>query len=168
MKKYVIASALLLGCGAKPPVAANPNDGVTIRKLEALGALMKNEINPAFSKLTFLLAHAEAIAEDPQSVRGELSTAGTNLRAAIGKLREWHDPPTVSDQGRDVFLAYAANIDGMTTRLIESIGRDDRPKALGQLEEIADTCNNCHHFFRLKVEDSVVMRTVAGNGSVIR
>jgi hypothetical protein len=49
----------------------------------------------------------------------------------------------------------------MTVKLIDSIGRDDRRQALSQLEEIADTCNNCHHFFRLKVDDSVVTRTAA-------
>jgi hypothetical protein len=158
MKRYaLVVFAIVLGC-AKPPVRPGTHDGATIRKLEALGLLMKNEINPAFSKLAFLLAHAET--EDPQAVRVELSTAGTTLRSAIGKLKMWHEVPTESAQGRDVFLTYAASIDGLTGKLMDSIGQNDRPKALNQLEEIADTCNNCHHFFRLKLEDSVVMRNV--------
>jgi hypothetical protein len=154
--KKLVAAALLVGC-AKPPAAGGAHDGPTIRKLEALGNLMKNEINPAFSKMVFLLAHAEM--EDPQAVRNELGVAGANLRISIGKLRQWHDPPTESAQGRDVFLTYASSIDTMTVKLIGSIDRDDRRKALVELEEIADTCNNCHHFFRLKVDDSVVTRT---------
>ena len=155
MKAPAVLALVLAGC-AKPVPANEPHAGATIRKLEALGALMKNQINPAFSKLVFLLAHADN--EDPRAVRAELQTAGGNLRKAIGELRMWHDPPTESDQGRDVFLTYAASIDGMTLKLIDAIGRDDRASALGQLEQIADTCNNCHHFFRLDIQDSVVMR----------
>ena len=154
MKKQ-LAALLIAGCARPPAVGAH--DGPTIRKLEALGNLMKNEINPAFSKLVFLLAHAEL--EDPQAVRNELGVAGANLRISIGKLRQWHDPPTESTQGRDVFLTYAASIDTMTIKMIGSIDRDDRKTALAELEEIADTCNNCHHFVRLKVDDSVVTRT---------
>ncbi|MBX3160473.1 MAG: hypothetical protein KF773_31195 [Deltaproteobacteria bacterium] len=166
MTKLSLLPVLLLGC-AKPPAPSAVQDGPTLRKLEALGALMKNDINPAFSKLVFLIAHADT--EDPKAVRTELTIAGTNLRTAIGKLRAWHEIPTESTQGREVFLTYAASIDTMTDKLIDSIGRDDRPKALVQLEEIADTCNNCHHFFRLKVEDSVVMRTDgAGSGDIVR
>lgn len=152
-----LTPVLVLACTKPQPASAT--QGATIRKLEALGQLMKNEINPAFSKLVFLLAHADKMDEDPRAVRTELQVAGTNLRTAIGKLRAWQNPPTESDQGREVFLTYAASIDSMTSSLIESIGRDDRTAALGQLEQISDTCNNCHHFFRLDVEDSVVMRS---------
>jgi hypothetical protein len=159
MKAAIYTAILAVGCAtpaARPPTTQN---GATIRKLEALGLLMKNHINPAFSKLVFLLAHADSMDEDPRDVRTELIAAASMLRTAIGRLRMWHDPPTESDEGRAVFLTYAVSIDGMTTKLIDSIGRDARSIALGQLETIADTCNNCHHFFRLDIEDSVVMRS---------
>jgi hypothetical protein len=157
MKKLIVLAPILAISCAKSATSSGIHDGATIRKLEALGLLMKNEINPAFSKMVFLLAHADE--EDPRTVRNELEIASINLRTSIGKLRLWHNPPTESDQGRDVFLTYAASIDGMTGKLIDALGREDRKTALGQLEEIADTCNNCHHFFRLKLEDSVVMRS---------
>jgi len=160
MKTSFLSVLAIAGCAH--PVTP-PSDGAKIHKLEALGVVMKNDINPAFSKLTFLLAHADTLNEDANTVRGEIEIAGTNLRTAIGKLRLWHDPPTESDQGREVFLTYAASIDGLTTRLIDALGRDDRRAALDQLEQIADTCNNCHHFFRLDIEDSVVMRTTDRN-----
>jgi hypothetical protein len=155
------------GC-ATAPQPPPKQSGATIRKLEALGLLMKNHINPAFSKLVFLLAHADSMNEDPREVRSELTVAAATLRTAINRLRAWHDPPTESAEGRDVFLTYAASIDGLTTKLIDSIGRDDRPTALGQLETIADTCNNCHHFFRLDIEDSVVMRSQTANLTINR
>src|SRR5690242_1627843 len=73
-KLPALATRLVLGCflfaGCAKPSPAAPG-GASIHKLEALGALMKNEINPAFSKLSFLLAHADAMDEDPRAVRAE-------------------------------------------------------------------------------------------------
>jgi hypothetical protein len=166
MTKLAISITLvLLGCAKSIP-SSESGGGAKIRKVEALGALMKNEINPAFSKVVFLLAHGDSMPEDPRAVRGELEVAGNNLQRAIGKLRLWHNPPTESDQGRDVFLTYAGSLDGMTSKLMQAIGANDRQAALGQLEKIADTCNNCHHFFRLEIEDSVVTRTAAASSAM--
>lgn len=152
----VVFSVVLVACAAPAP-PPHP----TIRKVEQLGLLMKNDVNPAFSKLAFFLAHSDTLEEDPKTVRFEIESSGANLMTAIGKLRLWHDPPTDSVQGREVFLTYAASIDAMTQKMLDAIGRDDRAVALDQLEKIADTCNNCHHFFRLDIEDSVVKRTAA-------
>jgi hypothetical protein len=154
------AALLVVLIGCAKPTPSSVNDGATIRKLEALGGLMKNDVNPAFSKVVFLLAHADEGTEDPRAVRSELEIATVNLRTAIGKLRLWHNPPTESAEGRDVFLTYAASIDDMAGKLVDALDREDRTTALKHLEQIADTCNNCHHFFRLKIDDSVVMRSV--------
>jgi hypothetical protein len=150
---------LLLAVACAKPATAPASGGQRIRKLEALGLLMKNEINPSFSKVVFLLNHSETIAEDPKLVRAELKQNVTTLRGAIGKLRAWQEPPTETTEGRDVFLTFASSVDQMTDKLVEAIDRGDNSTATTTLEKIADACNNCHHFFRLDIEDSKVTRS---------
>ena len=55
-----------------------------------------------------------------------------------------------------MFFTFSANVDKQTQTLFEAIERRDGAAAEVQMKEIADTCNNCHHFFRLDIEDSVV------------
>ena len=143
---------VLAACGQ--PKSTGSTTGGT-RSMAALAALMKNEINPAFSKLTFLIRHADTMQEDPAS-KDELQQAALVLRGAMTKLRGWATPPTESAQGREVFYTFATSVDGTTTKLFDSINLGDMRSARAQLQQIADTCNNCHHFFRLDLRDSVV------------
>lgn len=151
---------LALGACAKPPVPATeqrPSDA----SMTALAALMKNQINPAFSKLMFLVFHGEELQEDPNAIRSEMQRFATMLRSGMGELAAWREPPTQSTEGREVFFTFSANVDKQTQSLFEAIERQDTGTAEKQMREIADTCNNCHHFFRLEIEDSVVPASAA-------
>lgn len=148
---------MLIGCPKNPEVQVE--GGAKIRKMEALGMLMKNEINPAFSKLGFLLFHGATVEEDPKVIRAELQIAASKLQLGIRRLRDWQQLPTETSEGRDVFITFANSVDKSTEQLVTAISRNDDATAQAQLEKIADTCNNCHHFFRLDIEDSVVSRT---------
>lgn len=117
---------------------------------------MKQEINPAFSKLTFLVFHGEEMEEDPIKLKTEMTRHGKTLLTSLARLRSWPHPPTITDEGREVFFTYALNVDESAQRLLDAIGRTDNATAAKQLETIARACNNCHHFFRLDIEDSVV------------
>jgi hypothetical protein len=146
--------ALVLAACTKAPVPASqqqPDAGMA-----ALAALMKNQINPAFSKLTFLVFHGEEMQEDPNAVRLEMQRAATILRGSIGQLRDWQELSNQSDEGRQVFNTYATSVDRQSQRLFDAIASRDNDTAATQMQDIADTCNNCHHFFRLRIEDSVV------------
>ena len=155
MKLHVITLVLVAACtkNPAPPTTAEraPDAGMA-----ALAALMKNHINPAFSKLTFLVFHGEEMQEDPNAVRAEMQRTATALRGSIGKLRDWPELPAQSPQGREVFYTYAVNVERQAQELFAAIERRDNDMAATQMSDIADTCNNCHHFFRLKIEDSVV------------
>ena len=151
--KYLLSLVPLLGCGGTSKPATTHDK---IGEMRELGALMKNDINPAFSKLTMLVFHGESMQEDPKVVKTELTTAATVLKGAIAKLREYRNPPTATSQGRDVFFTYAGSVDRATQKLFAAIERSDSQAAATELEGIAQTCNNCHHFFRLDIEDSVV------------
>jgi hypothetical protein len=149
------ALAFVLTACAKAPIPQQ-TERQSDAGMTALTQLMKNQINPAFSRLTFLVFHGEELQEDPNTVRSELEHTATVLRGAIGQLRDWREPPTQSTEGRDVFYAYAASVDRQAQELFDAIARRDGNTAAAQMQDIADTCNNCHHFFRLKIEDSVV------------
>lgn len=147
--------ALTIAACAKAPVAATeqrPSDA----SMTALAALMKNQINPAFSKLMFLVFHGEELQEDPNAIRSEMQRFATILRSGMGELAAWREPPTQSTEGREVFFTFSANVDKQTQSLFEAIERRDTSTAEQHMKDIADTCNNCHHFFRLDIEDSVV------------
>ena len=144
----------LAACSSKPPTPAHPPANHDAALTE-LGLLMKNDINPAFSKLTFLVFHGESM-DDPVKLKSELTMAASVLRDSLVRLRTWSKPPTESEEGRAVFYTYANAVDTSTQRLVEAIGQEDQPTAAQQMRQIAKSCNSCHHFFRLKIEDSVV------------
>jgi cytochrome c556 len=143
---------VLAACTKAPvPATQQPDAGMA-----ALAALMKNQINPAFSKLTFLVFHGEEMQEDVNAVRTEMQRAATTLRGSISQLRDWQELSNQSDEGRQVFNTYATSVDRQAQKLFDAIAGKDNDTAASQMQEIADTCNNCHHFFRLRIEDSVV------------
>lgn len=149
-----LALVLFVACPKAPvPSSADrPSDAA----MAALAALMKNQVNPAFSKLTFLVFHGEEMQEDPNTVRLEMQRAATILRGSLGQLRDWREPPTQSTEGKDVFYTYAMSVDRQAETLLDAIQRRDGATTVTQMQDMADTCNNCHHFFRLDIEDSVV------------
>jgi hypothetical protein len=155
--KLLIAScsALLLVACAKQPHRTPSSNARTDASMADLALLMRNDINPAFSKLTFLVFHGSS-EDNPTEVRAELARAAGVLRTSIGQLRTWRQPPTETEQGREVFYTYAMSVDAATQRLLDAVQREDASTAATQLQQISRTCNSCHHFFRLDIEDSVV------------
>ncbi len=154
MSHRTLALVLLLtACASTPPPATErpAQAGMT-----ELAALMKNHINPSFSRLTFLVFHGDELQENATNLRTEMQQTVTVLRRAVGELRDWRELQTQSAQGRDVFNAFATNVDRQAQQLFDAIDRRDADGTEKQMQDIADTCNNCHHFFRLKIEDSVV------------
>jgi cytochrome c556 len=157
MIRSTTALMLALAACTKAPIPTTEKPA-SDASMAALAALMKNQINPAFSKLTFLVFHQDELKEDPNALRAELDRTATLLRTSIGELRTWKEPPTESREGRDVFYTYAASVDTQAQQLFDAIQRRDGATTTTQMQDMADTCNNCHHFFRLKIEDSVVPR----------
>jgi cytochrome c556 len=154
LKLLVLCLLSILGaCSQEPPAEAPPTNQVT-----PLGFLMKNEVNPTFSKLVVLVFHSDTLEMEPEAVKAELQRAGQTLKNALARVREWNDPPTQSSEGREVFYTFANSVDRATQRLVAAIEGDDIEAAATELEQIANTCNSCHHFFRLKIKDSVIPR----------
>lgn len=154
--RVALSTVLFASLGACPKAPVPASDRPPDAGMAALAALMKNQINPAFSKLTFLVFHGDELQEDANAVRAEMQRAASTLRGSIGELRDWRELNTQSVEGRDVFFTYAASVDRQAQKLVEAIEKRDNDSAMTQMQDIADTCNNCHHFFRLRIEDSVV------------
>jgi len=151
--RRALLALVLTACTKAPaPPSGRPSDA----GMAELAALMKNQINPAFSKLTFLVFHGEGLQEDQGAVRLDMQRAATQLRGSISELRDWRELPTQSNEGREVFNTFATSVDRQSQTLFDAIQRGDEVTVQAQMQDMADTCNNCHHFFRLKIDDSVV------------
>ncbi len=144
---------VLLACsGSAGPKSATPG----IKKSAPLGALMKEQINPAFTKLSFLVFRGDQMEQPAEVVNAEIVRNARLLGSGTSRLRDWSDPPTETAEAREVFLTYAASVDKTALQLVDAAGRKDATAMATAMEQIAKTCNSCHHFFRLDLEDSVV------------
>jgi cytochrome c556 len=146
-------SMLALAACSGPTVAADQTERDP--QMAALAALMKDKVNPAFSKLTFLVFHGSD-QDDAEATRVEMQRNAQVLRGSLADLHTWSALTTKTPEARDVFYTYAVDMDRQARQLYDAIARRDGNAAMVQMQSMADTCNNCHHFFRLKIEDSVV------------
>ena len=107
---------------------------------------MKTQVNPPFSKLSFLLFHTEdATTEiDPAA----LPAAGAELAQAATNLTRWTTPPGDSEQGKQVFFEYAEALKVDTATLVAALQANDKPGAVKAFESLRKKCDSCHHFFR--------------------
>ena len=74
--------------------------------------------------------------------------AAVALRSAAHDLIRWSDPPVMTEEGRGVFLAYAQNLEHNVARLEDAAARREVELAVETVEQIRQTCNHCHRFFR--------------------
>ncbi len=159
--RATLAASVLIGAQACAGPAAPPPTGPAIASMAELAMLMKDDINPPFSRLSFLLFHGDEVEADPDALRAELEDNAALLGQALARLRAMPTVPTRTDEGRAVFFTYADSVERATAQLGRAVAAGERTQAAAQLERIADTCNSCHHFFRLQIEDAVVPRTAA-------
>jgi hypothetical protein len=149
--QMVVAVLALAGC--PKPEAKEPEPAMDPAWHVELGALMKNEINPPFSKLTFLVFHGEGM-DDKDVIKAQIQGSSATLRKAIGRLRTWEHPPTTSAEGRDVFYSFASTVDMSLAKFEVAINAGDDKAAAASLDQVAKTCDSCHHFFRIDVPET--------------
>lgn len=105
-----------------------------------LARFMREEMNVPFSFVMFETATARR--------ERRMHRAAVALREAAHDLTQWDDPPVMSDEGRDVFFAYAQNLEFHVARLEEAAVSREGELAMESVEQIRQTCNHCHRFFR--------------------
>lgn len=149
----ILAVVGLAACAATagPEVAAP-----TIARSEELQRIMKGRVNPTFSNLSFLLLRGDEADLAPEELAAERQRNVEVLRGALAEVRALRTVPTRTEEGRAVFATYVDSVSRAADRLAAQVDGGDLVAATATLEEIAETCNACHHFFRLDIHDSVV------------
>jgi hypothetical protein len=120
-----------------------------------LNGIMKTEVNQPFSALMFLVFHADDA--DPDSTDldyAKIMAPASTLRAGIAKVRAIVDPPVLTAEARAVFFSYVDSMVHDSTVLTNAVSQHERTGTEKMLTKISQTCNDCHHFFRLKIEDT--------------
>lgn len=143
--------ALLLGCGGGG--ASGPRGGEAPKLLHSpeLNEIMKNEVNQPFSALMFLVFHAAETSEDGELDYAQIGVPVATLRTGLAKVQAMVNPPVQTAEAREVFLTYVDSLVRDAEALSAAFDRRDRPRMENVLQKITRTCNDCHHFFRLKV-----------------
>jgi cytochrome c556 len=120
-----------------------------------LGLFMKTQLNPSFSKLSFLLFHDDGESDIDASA---LPASALQLERAATALRQWTNPPTESEQGTLVFFEYAEAMKLDAERLAGVLEANERDAAVPVFESLRTKCDSCHHFFRFD-DSATVERT---------
>src|SRR3954466_12344699 len=115
-------------------------------RMSELSQFMREDLNVPFSFAVLSDAH--------RTVR--VREAAIMLDQAARHLGTWTDPPSVSAAGREVFFAYAHDLQRRAGRLELSARNHDPEQAAQDLEDIRATCNSCHRYFRPDGDDLVV------------
>jgi cytochrome c556 len=162
MKNLLVLVIGLAACGggaaSSRGSSSSSSEGGSPKLLHSspeLNNIMKVEVNQPFSALQFLVFHAqEANPSSSELDYDRIMTPAATLREGISKVRAIVDPPTLTQEGRAVFFTYVDSMVRDTDALSDAIARRDRARTEKLVGKISTTCNDCHHFFRLKIEDT--------------
>ena len=138
----IVVVAGLLACGSTPERTQAVRD--PSRNTE-LGLFMKTRVNPAFSKISFLLFHDEDDSDLDPSV---LPASANDLARSAERLSQWPDLPGESEQSKLVFHEYADSLKSDAAKLVESLRASQLENARKVFESLHRKCDACHHFFR--------------------
>ena len=144
----------LAACGPVAPEPAQPERD--LQRDTVLARFMRERVNVPFSFA--LVEHVDG--QHPRRVY----RAAVVLREAAQSLIHWNDPPVASAEARQVFYAYAQNLEYHVSLLEVAAGEFDAQESSLSLLEIRDTCNSCHRFFR---PASLISNDVALDGAVL-
>lgn len=145
-----IACVIVTGCSSVP---AQPNTPTTTAKSlhsPELNRIMKHEVNQPYSALVFGVFHSENEIDD-----ATIATPLEALRSGIAKVREIVDPPVETNEARSVFFTYLDTLAHDTEKFRNAVTRHDQPSMEAALLKLGKTCNSCHHFFRLEIQDTL-------------
>ena len=139
---WIVVLAGLLSCSG-PVAPATMRDP---SKTTELGIFMKTRMNPAFSKISFLLFHEED--SETEIDPAALPASANDLSRAAEMLGKWPDLPGESEQSKLVFHEYADSLKVDAGKLIQVLRVNQLDNARKIFESLHRKCDACHHFFR--------------------
>ncbi|MGE5187339.1 MAG: hypothetical protein ACM31C_35070 [Acidobacteriota bacterium] len=151
--RYSIAAIFVLACGsppAKDPATPASSAAPAAKPQSALDKLMRDKMNTVFSQLIFKVFHADG---DPDFT--SLAQQAGELRGTVDRVRHLPTPAVVSsDEAREVFYTYNDALQRDSDKFSTAVDHHDLDSMKSLLTKIGQTCNQCHHFFRLKIDDA--------------
>jgi cytochrome c556 len=148
MRPILIAFLVATGCGSTPVQPTTPPLTRPLHSTE-LGRIMKEEVNQPYSALAFTVFHS-----DNGIDYAALAAPAEALRAGIAKVRYIADPPAETSEARAVFFTFLDSLAVDAERFSVGFAQRDPQVMAAALGRISDTCNSCHHFFRLDIQDT--------------
>jgi cytochrome c556 len=150
--RYLIA-VLVIACSsppAKTPASPAQAQGSATTAQSPLDKLMRDRMNKVFSQLIFQVFHADG---DPDF--GALTQQASELRGTVDTVRHLPTPAVISsDEAREVFYTYNDTLQRDSDKFSTAVDKHDIDGMRSLLTKIGQTCNQCHHFFRLKIDDA--------------
>jgi hypothetical protein len=139
----IVALAGLWSCAAPAAPLTPVRDPSSTTEL---GMFMNRQLNPAFSKISFLLFQDDDRERevDPSA----LPASASDLARAADGLAGWPELPGESEQSKLVFHAYVDSLKADADKLVEALGGNQLDDARQLFESLRRKCDACHHFFR--------------------
>ncbi len=142
--------ALTSACSAPAQKPTAPQTAAAGSAQSPLDKLMRERMNKVFSQLIFQVFHAEG---DPDFTA--LTQQAVELRGTVDRVRHLPTPAVVtSDEAREVFYTYNDALQRDSDKFSVAVDHHDVDSMKSLLTKIGQTCNQCHHFFRLKIDDA--------------
>jgi hypothetical protein len=140
MMGSVAIAVFAISCAAPAMQIDEPAAPAALPSEQPLARFMREEVGVPFS---FVMLET---ASTPRERR--VHKAAGVLREAATSLVHWTDPPVPGDEARGVFYAYAENLELHAARLEDAAANRELDLAAESVEQIRQTCNQCHRFFR--------------------
>jgi len=146
----MVVAGALVGCSepaqkpaVTPAAAAAPGQS-------QLDKLMRDHMNKVFSQLIFQVFH-----NDTDLDFAMVGQQAVELRGTVDRVRHLPTPDLVaSAEAREVFFTYNDALQRDSDKFQLAVDHHDLDSMKSLLTRIGQTCNQCHHFFRLKIEDT--------------
>jgi cytochrome c556 len=138
------------GCGGTTKASDTQRTKTTSAKSPDIEKLMRTKMNTSYSQLVFLVFHAEGDADYTK-----INEHTANLQDTVEKVMALTPPPVVaSKEAREVYMTYNETLKRDAARFAAAVAQKDPDSMQSVLTRVGDTCNACHHFFRIEIEDA--------------
>jgi transposase len=142
MKQLLVAPLALTACASSVGMhafEAQPEQE-PVRIDTQLARFMREAVNVPFS--------FAVMERDGRRRPVRFRRAALVLQDAVRDLVHWEDPPVRSASARVVFYTYARELERQVGAFELAARSHDVAATSAHLEQIRETCNSCHHFFR--------------------
>jgi hypothetical protein len=155
MRRFIRLTIVVLvaSCGRPTPGSATHRE--LLLHSPELNQIMREMVNQPFSALAYLVLHrGDDTSGDGELDYSRLELPVATLRTGLRRVQTLAAPPVRTEEGRAVFFTYVESMATDAEALQGALEEHDDDEMRRLLARISDTCNDCHHFFRLDAATS--------------